>query len=78
MSETPARGSRPSNRTIARLAGATVAVLLLLVFVFQNGRDVRLRFLFWEADLRLAWALIVAALLGVLIGIALPRLRRIV
>lgn len=69
--------SRPSNRTIARIAGIVVLVLAFVFFVLQNERTVHVRFLFWQADTRLAWALILAGALGFLIGVFLPRLRRL-
>jgi uncharacterized integral membrane protein len=78
MSNSTAAGrSRISNRTIARLVGAGVALVAFLVFVFQNGDTVPIRFFFWEANTRLAWALILAGILGVVIGLIVPRVRRL-
>ncbi len=77
MSKAPSRGSRLSTRAVARLVAAGVALVLFVVFVLQNGRTVQVRFLFWDADMRLAWALLIAGLLGVVLGIVLPRLRRL-
>ncbi len=66
-----------SNRAIARLAGIAVLVAAFVIFVVQNGRAVPVRFLIWDVNTHLAWALIVAGVLGFLIGLALPRLRRL-
>ncbi len=67
----------PSARTILRLVGGGVAVLLLVLFVVQNDARVRLQFLAWDTTTRLAWALLLAAALGFLIGLVAPRLWRL-
>lgn len=67
----------PSTRTVVRLVTGAGAVLLLLAFVIQNDARVRVEFLMWDMTTRLAWALIVAAALGMLIGLAAPRLWRL-
>ncbi|MBI2761204.1 MAG: LapA family protein [Chloroflexi bacterium] len=66
----------PSRRTLARLIGGAVVVLLFLVFVLQNRGSTRIHFLFWEGTFGLAWALIIAGVLGIIIGLVVPRLRR--
>jgi uncharacterized integral membrane protein len=63
------------NWTI-RLVVLAVAMVLLVVFVAENFLVVEVRLFFWKTDARLAWALIVAALLGFVIGLLVPRLRR--
>ena len=75
MSEAPRRQT-VSSRTRARLIGAAVLAAVLIAFVVQNGRTVRVRFLLFEFDTRLAFALIVAGVLGLLLGFLLPRVRR--
>jgi hypothetical protein len=74
------RGLHPPQlpgRDAVRLAGAVAALLLLTLFVLENARTVRVRFLGFETDTWLAWALVLAALLGFLVGLAWPRLRRL-
>lgn len=69
-------GPGPSRRTLARLIGGAVVVVLFVVFVLQNRGSARIHFLFWDGTTRLAWALIIAGILGVIIGLVIPRLRR--
>jgi uncharacterized integral membrane protein len=51
-------------------------VILLIVFIVENWLTVEVRFLFAKTETRLAWALIVAALLGYAAGWLTPKLRR--
>ena len=60
----------------ARWIIALVLVTLAVVFIAQNYRTVELRFLFFDGDTRLAWALIAMAVAGLVAGLILPRLRR--
>ncbi|MCL6645185.1 MAG: hypothetical protein K6U88_09480 [Dehalococcoidia bacterium] len=60
----------------ARLIGFAVVVILLIVFIVQNWLTVEVRFLFATTETWLAWALIVAALLGYAAGWLTPKLRR--
>ena len=69
--------SRLSNRAIARLVGAAVVLALFLAFVLQNRRTMPVTFLFWEVSISVAWALVTAGVLGLLVGLVLPRLRRL-
>ena len=56
-------GGRPKQAQ-----GITIALLLVglltAIFVLQNTRSVRMRFLAWEASLPLAGALLLAVVLG--------------
>jgi uncharacterized integral membrane protein len=51
-------------------------VLLLLIFVGQNAQKVEVHFLFASANMPLIFALLIAVILGVLIGWLVPRVRR--
>lgn len=54
-----------------------VAVVLLLIFVFQNWQEVSIDFLFFTSiETPLILALVFSALLGALIGWLAPRVRR--
>lgn len=54
-----------------------VVLALIASFVTQNYETVEVRLLFWSINVRLAWAVILAWLIGVLIGWLVPRrLRR--
>lgn len=62
--------------TWMRIAVLAVALVVLLIFVLQNSDTVEVQFIFGSLTTRLVWALLLAAGLGFLIGILLPRLRR--
>jgi uncharacterized integral membrane protein len=54
-----------------------VALVLLLIFVIQNSQEVEIKFLFFGSfNTALIFALVIAALLGALIGWLAPRVRR--
>jgi uncharacterized integral membrane protein len=74
MDESPA-SRRPRNWTL-RLVIWAIAMVALVVFVAENFIIVEVRLLAWRVDIRLAWALVLAALLGFVIGLLAPRLRR--
>jgi uncharacterized integral membrane protein len=60
-----------------RVIAAVVAVVLFIVFVLENRRTVRVDLFFWHANTSIAWALIVAGILGLIAGLLFPRLRRL-
>ncbi|WBL37414.1 hypothetical protein O0235_07515 [Tepidiforma flava] len=59
-----------------RLIIFAVVLLALVVFIAENWLTVQVRFLFAKTETRLAWALIVAAVLGYAAGWLTPKLRR--
>ena len=65
MAET-IRGTKAS-KAWAATAAATLLLLLTLVFAFQNGDDVEVRFLFMNGTVALGLALLLAAVLGGLV-----------
>ncbi|MER3419174.1 MAG: hypothetical protein C4290_01020 [Chloroflexota bacterium] len=65
------------SRNALRIGASLIALLLLVLFVLENARTVRVRFLMFETDTWLAWALVVAAVLGFLVGLAWPWFRRL-
>jgi uncharacterized integral membrane protein len=63
----------------SRMAGLVIwgiALGLLVLFIVQNFDTVQVRFLFFSTETQLAFALLVAGVLGFVAGLALPRLRR--
>jgi uncharacterized integral membrane protein len=60
-----------------RLVGFALVAVLLVVFVAENFVVVEVRLLLWRIDVRLAWALLLAGLLGFVLGLLAPRLRRV-
>jgi uncharacterized integral membrane protein len=59
-----------------RLYVAVAAIILVAIFILQNSQEVKVEFFFSETETPLIFALLLAALLGFVIGIALPRFRR--
>ena len=53
-----------------------VVGLLLLIFVLQNLEDANVDFLFWEVDVSIGIALLVAAALGFVLGWGFAWMRR--
>jgi uncharacterized integral membrane protein len=53
-----------------------VALVVLIVFVIQNAQEVTVDFLFTTTDTPLIFALLIAGVLGALIGWLTPRVRR--
>jgi uncharacterized integral membrane protein len=51
-------------------------ILLLIIFVAQNAQKVEVHFFFAKAQTPLIFALLIAVVLGVLIGWLVPRVRR--
>ncbi len=72
-----ARLLRLPSRNVFRLGASLLSLLLLVLFVLENARTVRVRFLMFETDTWLAWALVLAAVLGFLAGLAWPWFRRL-
>jgi uncharacterized integral membrane protein len=55
----------------------TVALIVLAaIFILQNTQKVDVKFFFSSTNTPLIFALLLAALLGFVIGLALPRFRR--
>lgn len=68
-SPTPGGGSR------LRLYVAIGAVILAAIFILQNSQETEVKFFFSTTTIPLIFALLLAALLGFVIGLALPRFR---
>ncbi|HET8521979.1 MAG TPA: LapA family protein [Thermomicrobiales bacterium] len=60
---------RPRSRwTTARYVINAIIIILLIVFIVDNYNDVPVHFVFWTVTVQLAWALVIAALLGLVAG----------
>jgi uncharacterized integral membrane protein len=53
-----------------------VAVLVALIFIAQNSQKVKVKFLFVDTTTPLIFALLIAAILGAVIGYVGPLVRR--
>lgn len=62
-------------REKARIGGAALLALLLVAFVLDNRRTVRVGFVFTDRDASLIWVLLVTALVGAALGALLRRYR---
>jgi uncharacterized integral membrane protein len=67
---------RQEHRTNWRMWLIAIAVLLLLILIVQNSQKVEIHFFFADTHTPLFFALLVAAILGALVGWLLPRFRR--
>jgi len=63
------------QRHALMLGLAAVLAIILILFIVLNDQKVEVDLIVATAQLRLAWALLIAAAAGFLIGYILPRLR---
>ena len=73
MAAPPPETSRFSRAQIVVWA---IALAFLILFIAQNFITVEIRFVVARVETRLVWALLLSALLGFVLGLLLPRLRR--
>lgn len=59
-----------------RLFAWAIILALLVVFIAENFETVEVRLIVARTETRLAWALLLAAVLGFGAGLLLPRLHR--
>jgi uncharacterized integral membrane protein len=74
-----ARSVTEERKGLARnwkLWAIAIAVLLLVIFIAENSQEVEIRFLFVETQTPLIFGLLVAGVLGFLIGWLAPIVRR--
>jgi uncharacterized integral membrane protein len=60
-------GPKREPKEIARLVGAAVILVYLIAFIVENSQTVEVHFVFWTAHVSLIWALLIAAVLGVVL-----------
>jgi uncharacterized integral membrane protein len=53
-----------------------IAVVVAIIFIAQNSQSVKVKFLFVDTTTPLIFALLIAVLLGAVIGYVLPLVRR--
>ena len=61
------------GRWTVRLVVVAILLALIATFIAQNYEVVEVRLLFWRTDLRLAWTVLLTALIGIVTGWLLPR-----
>jgi uncharacterized integral membrane protein len=52
------------------------ALVVSAIFIFQNSQEVEVKFFFSTTTIPLIFALLLAAVLGFVVGLGLPRFRR--
>jgi uncharacterized integral membrane protein len=67
---------RSSHRRSVRFYIWVAVIVVTAVFIFQNSQKVDVKFLFSTTNIPLIFALLLAAVLGFIIGLALPRFRK--
>ncbi len=70
------RAEKRQQGFTAKQWAAAVALGLLLLFVLLNTQEVEVDFIVATANVPLVFALVIAGLLGALVGWLLPRVRR--
>jgi uncharacterized integral membrane protein len=64
-----------AKRTNWKAWGLGVALLLVIIFIAQNSQKVKVKFLFVDTTTPLIFALLIAAILGIVIGYITPLVR---
>jgi uncharacterized integral membrane protein len=68
--------TRTGEGRSARFYVTVIAVVIAGVFILQNSQEVKVKFFFSTTHIPLIFALLLATVLGFIIGLALPRFRR--
>jgi uncharacterized integral membrane protein len=71
-----AEGAKREQRDVVRIVAGVVVLALLIGFVLDNRKTVRVGFVFFNANVRLIWVLLIAAFLGGLVDRLVVILRR--
>ncbi len=68
--------TRAERKRMVALAVVALATVWLVAFIVSNSETVRVSFVFGHASLSLIWVMIICAVLGALLAVAAPRIRR--
>ncbi len=63
-------------RQIALVGGLVLVGCVVLLFIVENSRDVRVSFVFFSATISLIWVIILSAVGGAVAGLVAARLIR--
>jgi uncharacterized integral membrane protein len=74
--ETPRAVQQPNEESSWRRWALLAIALVLALFMLLNSQEVEVNLIFGSAKMPLIFALLIAALLGALVGWAGPKLRR--
>lgn len=81
---TPPSGGPPERaridegdaRRIGIIGAIVLGIALLLIFIVENSRQVRVSFVFFDAQMSLIWVIVLSAVTGWVVGFLLARLIR--
>lgn len=72
---TPRRSTAGDVKRIVAWVIVALAAAWLVAFIVANSETVNVSFVFGHVSLSLVWVMIICALLGALLALAIPRLR---
>lgn len=84
MGGTPPHGGPPQRpridegdaRRIGIIGAIVLGISLLLIFIVENSRQVKVSFVFFDAEMSLIWVIVLSAVTGWVVGFLLARLIR--
>ena len=72
----PASSPGARRKRIVAFTNIALAAVWLIAFILSNTETVRVSFVFGHVSLSLIWVMIICAVLGAGLALAIPRLRR--
>ncbi len=75
ITQPPVQPDEMSFSERARLYGSVAVVVVLVVFFLQNLHEAEIRFLWFEWETRVIWALIVSAVFGAIATLSVVTIR---
>jgi uncharacterized integral membrane protein len=63
-------------RRIGIIGAIVLGIALLLIFIVENSRQVKVSFVFFDAQMSLIWVIVLSAVTGWVVGFLLARLIR--
>jgi len=63
-------------RRIALTGGVLLVLILALVFIVENSRQVPVSFVFFTAEISLIWVIVLSMAVGAALGVVIKRLVR--
>jgi uncharacterized integral membrane protein len=63
-------------RQIAMVGGLVLVASIVLVFIVENSRQVRVSFVFFSSEISLIWVIVLSAVAGAVLGAVVTRLVR--
>lgn len=70
------QAEEPARRVSARLVASLIGLGLLILFLLQNLQEVEVNFLWFTWNVAMIWALLLAAIIGIVVGLLIPAISR--